>query len=249
MLITLILFSVKGVASQKESLLWCVDDIPVRHYYNEGKLKGTTVDFMQALAEKSGFALRYTQNTPFSRCLMQMQAGEADLMMALNKNDERSQYMHLFPVYKARSETLFTTTEGKQAFSQLGDIRDNTLATISGYLYNTSDLSLLQNHNQIISAYSVEGALAMLIRGKVDLVVAPHFSTLARIQSNPHFKNNIVTLPITLGQKTTRYVHLGISKQAKLPAEQVDTIRQALQTLKESGEAERLLFPAVVKSL
>jgi len=249
LLILGVLFSASAFGSKKEALLWCVDDIPIRHYYVKGIIKGPTVDFMQAVAANSGFALRNTPDTPFSRCLKKMQTGEADLMMALNKNDDRSQYMHFFPVYQARSETLFVNAQNLSAFSNLSDVKNKSVSTISGYLYNTSNLGDFKKYNQIVSAYSVEDALALLVRGKVDLVLAPHFSTLARVQSNPLLNQKIQALPIKLNRNDERYVHLAISKHAGLPETQIETIRAAVQSLKQSGEAEKILFPSAIKSL
>jgi ABC-type amino acid transport substrate-binding protein len=239
-LVSLLFFSVHSIAGT--ALEWCVDDIPLRHEFVGDSLQGPTVTFMKTVADRAGFTLTHTTDTPFQRCLKMMQNGQTDLMMGIVKNADRASYMEFIPVYKSRSESLFMRQESVHDFHTNSDIATLKLAKVKGYVMNTPDWPALVENNTIMEINNVDDGLAMLFHDHTDVLVSPHYSTLVRISHNPRFENQIAVSPIKLRDSTEKYVYLAFSKHADISKVLRKKTASVIANMVKNKETEALLF-------
>lgn len=217
-------------------LQWCLDNYPNRHNYPEqGQPYGPTVELMRELAKRSGFELRFSPNTPFSRCLKLMENGQTDLMIRLNYSEERNRYMHLIPYVKAARAEYLYLLEQRKDISSMAELNRLTIGVIRGYVYN-SELAnqLIQQSNNIVKIDTETIAMTMLLYQRVDAVISPMLSTEHIINSNPKFKNSIKVASMAFPYQTKPDVHLGLSRKSP-QVHLLPKIEHALQEMVEQG--------------
>ena len=153
----LLALSTSAWADDQPVLQWCLDNYPNRHNYPpQGEPYGPTVDLMRELARRSGFALTFSPNTPFARCLKLMRDGKTDLMIRLNYSDERHDYMHLIPyVRAARAEHLYLLNQHSD-ISEFAQLNRLTIGVIRGYIYNAELPNLLIKNSKTVVEIDTE---------------------------------------------------------------------------------------------
>lgn len=223
-------------AAELPVLQWCLDNYPNRHNYPAtGEPYGPTVDLMRELAQRSGFVLSFSQNTPFARCLKLMQTGETDLMIRLNYSDERNSYMHLIPyVRAARAEHLYLLQQHRN-IHDIAELNGLTIGVIRGYIYNAELANLLIKSSKTVVEIDTEAsAMAMLLHKRIDAVIAPMQTTEHLINSNPKFKDKIKVASLMFPFEHNMYVHIGLSRKSRHLA-LLPRIRQAVDSMEQDG--------------
>ena len=228
------------------SLTWCVDHLPDRHVFVGDEAIGPTVDFMVKLSELAGFSLSYGREASFADCLDSIKQGKYDLLAAINFSDERAKYMELIPMYDALPEQLFVKKNTRPAaHKRLTDISGVKLGVPAGYVINSSDFTLLTNHNTVEDIDGVEAGLAMLFYEHIDILIAPALSTSSLVQRNPRLSQSIEVSSVKLSISDQRQVHLGICKRCDRSAEVLPKIRQALYGMQQRNEIMPIMYPRI----
>lgn len=219
---------------EKPELEWCLDHLPNRHDYPDtGKPFGPTVDFMQELAQRAGFRLRFSPNTPFSRCLRQMEQGKTDLMIRLNDSPDRRRYMHLIPFDRARTEVLLIRQDRPDVryFHQLAELN---LIVVRGYNYNHRALKQLAQQPRSIPIDSQDAGLQMLLMGRGDALISTFEVARNRIQSNPDYHGQFKVASLDLEPDEARFVHLALAKASPY-AHLRQQLAEAIETMIADG--------------
>lgn len=230
--------------SPRPRLSWCVDHLPERHEFSP-QLKGPAVDFMRLLATTAGFTLAFSQDTPFARCLRAMKQGKHDVMVSLNINAERQQYMHMLPLYPGIPEGLFQAKDRPLATTILADVKRLRIGLVNGYVYNTSDLPTLTVNNSVEQVNSVEDGLIFLLFDELDALLAPRVATGTMIRRHPRYKDSLSLANIQLKAKGDRFVALAISRNSGVSEQVITDIRQAISELQRSNQVLPVLFPEI----
>lgn len=243
-LLGLLLFLVMSHArAQTPVLEWCLDDYPQRHHYpKNGEPYGPTVDLMQELAMRAGFILKFSPDTPFARCLKQMAMGKTDLMINLNYSEQRASYMHLLPYTKGLPEVLYVRANQQDAltFSQL---KRQPVALVRGYVYADGLLTSIEQQQLIVHhADTLDNAFGLLLRSRVDAVVAPQQQASFVIANHAKYQGQFLKVPLDNELVTALYAHLGFSKQSAYP-ELLPAIENALKQMMAEG---RMKLPTSV---
>ncbi|MCC5851836.1 MAG: transporter substrate-binding domain-containing protein [Alkalimonas sp.] len=226
-------------AHQHPELEWCLDDHPYWHFYpDDGEPYGPSVDLMHTIAERAGIKLRYSPNTPFSRCLRQMELGQTDLMTSLNYSDERARYMHFIPYDDAKPEVIYLLRESAD-ISSWELLTRQRIAVVQDYVYARELETLLADDAlTLVKAATLDDAFAMLLLGKADAMIGPAQSTINVIQHNPRFHQRFKRASYEFPLTQNRSVNLTLSKnsphQNLLPKLQL-----AVQQLVDSGEVKQ----------
>uniref|UniRef100_A0A486XK36 Bacterial extracellular solute-binding protein, family 3 n=1 Tax=Rheinheimera sp. BAL341 TaxID=1708203 RepID=A0A486XK36_9GAMM len=232
----LLLISAVTTAQPLPVLQWCLDNYPNRHNYPaQGLPYGPTVDLMRELANRSGFELSFSPNTPFARCLKLMQDGQTDLMIRLNYSDERNSYMHLIPyVRSARAEYLYLLEQHKD-IRDMAQLSGLTIGVIRGYIYNAELPNLLiKNSKNVVEIDTEDAAMTMLLYQRVDAVIAPMQTTEHVINSNPKFKNAIKIASLEFPFQHNMYVHIGLSRKSRHVA-LLPQLQAAINSMEQDG--------------
>lgn len=229
------------------SLTWCLQDLPPRQFYPaNGEPYGPMVDFMQKLAQHTGFLLKFTPPTPTSRCLKLMQQGEVDLMVGLLKTPERSQFMHLWPFDSARPASLFTL-KTTALLTSPSDLSGRKVILVDAYAYPEEvRAELTQLQVQVVRAPTVEEALALLLYQQADVLVGPYHITLNAIGQNPRYQA-IVAQHQQLAAAGVAQNYLALSRKSRHVA-LAPALEQALQQLLRAEKPNFYADPASTNS-
>ncbi|MCH8538816.1 MAG: transporter substrate-binding domain-containing protein [Alkalimonas sp.] len=226
-------------AHQHPELEWCLDDHPYWHFYpDDGEPYGQTVDLMQTIAERAGIKLRYSPNTPFYRCLQQMQLGQTDLMASLHFSSERAKFMHFIPYDKARPEAIFLLKETTDITSWQ-DLLEVRVGIIKDYFY-TDELNqqLAINHRKTVEVERLDDAFALLLLGKVDAVIGPAQSSINVIQHNPRFHQRFKQASYQFIFNHAQTINLAMSRLSP-HQELLPKFQQVVEQMVENGEVEK----------
>lgn len=222
-------------------LLWCLDHFSRFHHYEDVSTPyGPSVDLMQELARRAGFKLVFTPQTPVARCLRLMAEGKVDLMSNLKFSTERDAIMHLLPYNKTVPESLFIRNDDRRVIETEAQLQQLTLVSIRSYLYSPILMSLLkQKQRHIVEVDSIEAGLEMVIRGRVDGLVAPTISTSEAISSISSYHNKFRKAGIDFSRGQSGFIHVGLSRLSPY-ATLEPILRQHLATMLNDGTVERL---------
>lgn len=238
--ILLLALSPLTAAAETPVLIWCLDHFSRFHAYETGKAPyGPSVDLMQELAKRAGFQLQFSPRTPSARCFRQMQAGEADLMSNLNFTEDRADYMYLMPYNERIPESLYLQARDVRQIRSFNQLTSLTLATVRNYTYHPSLMQLIKTSQRHVEIDSIETGFEMLLRGRVDGLVAPTQSSLDVIADNPDLHYQFQRAAVDFSVVEKRFINIGLSKHSKHLALQ-QRIQQAVQSMVQDGTVKRL---------
>lgn len=224
------------------TLVWCLDHFPHFHEYDSGDTPtGPSVELIQELARRAGFQLSFTPRTNLARCLKLMEQGEVDLMTNLRYSDERNQFMYLLPYSNNVAESLFLRIADNRLIDSKAQLRSLTLATLRHYLYNPATMALIAEESRHIAQVdSIEVALEMLLRKRIDGLVAPTISTTEAINAVSSYQQRFKIAPLDFSGNTPNNIHLAIARNSPNAALQ-PLLQHHLQTMIDDGTVERLI--------
>lgn len=230
-------------AAEPPQLIWCLDHFPHFHEYDLSDTpSGPSVNIMQELARRAGFTLHFTPRTSLARCLRLMQQGEVDLMSNLRYSKERSAFMTLLPYSDNVAESLFMRITDQRLIDSKVQLSSLTLATLRHFLYNPATMALIEEESRHITQVdSIELALEMLLRQRIDGLVAPTISTTEAINAISSYQHRFKIAPLDFSAKAPNSVHIGIAKNSKHAALE-PLLRQHLQAMLADGSVQRLML-------
>ena len=227
--------------AQPPVLNWCLDNFPRFHeFQGRGLPTGPSVNVMQELARRVGFALNYSPRTPIARCFRQMATGDADLMINLNLTEEREQLMYMFPYSENIPESLYLRGNDLRLIDQFSQLTPLILVTVRNYTYNPTLMALIKNQKeQHIEVDSIAAGFELLRKGRVDGLIVPTQSSLEVIRNNPqlHYQFRKAALNFKFGE--ARFVNIGLSKKSK-HLYLKDKIEKTIEAMRMDGTVARL---------
>ncbi|MDP4537645.1 transporter substrate-binding domain-containing protein [Alkalimonas collagenimarina] len=226
----LLFFSASSFAVSRPSLIWCLDHTPPRKYYEYGKDPyGPMVDLMQDVATKLNTKLEFTVPTPTSRCLLQLERGEVDVVTGLLYTPERDNRYWLLPYDIAKPESHFINKHRTPAENQ--ELRITLIQ--SGIYSEGFQESLLKAGHQVLLAPSIDDALADLYHGTTDVFVGPEHITLLHISRNGRYQQSLIVAP--QDKQADFEAHIAISKNGRY-ADRYQAFREALEQIRAEGK-------------
>ncbi|KKO46221.1 hypothetical protein WG68_05460 [Arsukibacterium ikkense] len=234
-----------STAAEPLQLTWCLDHFPYFHEYdNSATPTGPSVELMQELAHRAGFILNFTPRTPLARCLKLMEQGKVDLMSNLKFSEQRDQFMYMLPYRTNVAESLFMRVNDQRLIDSNTQLRGLTLATLRHYLYNPATMTLIAEQSRHIAEVdSIEVALEMLLRNRVDGVVAPTVSTAKAINAISSYQQRFKIAPLDFSANTPNNIHLALARNSRHAALE-PLLRQHLQAMIADGTIARLIRPS-----
>lgn len=230
--------------AQTPVLRWCLDNFPGFHEFSAPNLPptGPSVVLLQQLAQRAGFTLQISDQTPSARCFRDMQSGQADLMSNLNYTDERAGYMVMLPYRKRLPEAVFLRADDTRSVNSVADLQALRLVSVRGFSYHPEYMQALSARplTERIEVASIADGLLMLTKGRGDALIAPAASTSYLIESDVQFHFKFRKAGLALTSKDHRFVYLGLSKAQ---AQWAPHLRQAIKTLQDEGIIDQLYGP------
>ena len=103
---------------------------PPFHYYEQGKLKGLSADYIAQVATILGFQVRIQADHPWPRVLEGVRQGEIDLITCIGKTAERETYLD-FSVPYLTFPLIIVTRDNSPFIGGIEDLNGKTLAMVS----------------------------------------------------------------------------------------------------------------------
>lgn len=102
---------------------------PPFHYYEEGKLKGLSADYITQIAANLGLKLRILADLPWPQVLESVQQGEIDLITCIAKTADRETYLD-FSVPYLTFPLVIITRDNSPVMGGIEDLQGKTLAMV-----------------------------------------------------------------------------------------------------------------------
>ncbi|MCF2917050.1 transporter substrate-binding domain-containing protein [Pseudoalteromonas sp. Cn5-37] len=238
---SLLLFFFSGLVSANsyEKVLVAVDHAPPYGMISDdGKVSGAIVDIMREMQPSLPIKFEYVA-CPFSRCLKMLEQNELDVMGGLIRTEAREQKMQfLTPPYMMLSSSFvfYAKADSELKINNYQDLVGKRIAVMRGAAHFPrfdADKTLTK-----IEALSEHNAFEMLLKNRVDLVIAveetaDHASVFLQRPSQ-----EIVKMPYRY--KDVIYGHIALSKQFA-SSSLAEKIQERLNTLVLNGRLTELV--------
>lgn len=238
---SLLLFFFSGLVSANsyEKVLVAVDHAPPYGMISDdGKVSGAIVDIMREMHPSLPIKFEYVA-CPFSRCLKMLEQNELDVMGGLIRTEAREQKMQfLTPPYMMLSSSFvfYAKADSELKINNYQDLVGKRIAVMRGAAHFPrfdTDKTLTK-----IEALSEHNAFEMLLKNRVDLVIAveetaDHASVFLQRPSQ-----EIVKMPYRY--KDVIYGHIALSKQFA-SSSLAEKIQERLNTLVLNGRLTELV--------
>lgn len=230
--------------AQTPELRWCLDHFPGFHEFSSPNSAptGPSVELMKLIAQRAGFTLKISDQTPSSRCFRDMQSNQADLMSNLNYTDERAQYMLMLPYRTRLPEAVFLRAHETRVVNAVQDLASLRLVSVRGFSYHPEIMQAIatRSTSEKIEVASIADGLSMVKKQRADALIAPVAATSFLIDKDAHFHFEFRKANLTLTLKDHRFVYLGV---AKSQAKWASAIEKAILSLQRDGTLDALYGP------
>lgn len=232
---------IKVSAAPMPKLSLAVDHAPPYSQISEdGDITGAIVDIILAIQSQVPFKIELVP-CPFPRCLKMLEDGEVNAMGGLIRTSQREDKMHfLMPPYMILSSSFvfYGRHDSELAVQNYGDLYGKKVAVMRG----AAHFKRFDNDERLekIEALSEKNAIDMLLKGRVDLVIA--------VEDTAEHSMSVLNQPINkLTKMSYRYSdviygYLALSnhvKDTKLAAQ----IERHMLLLAQSGKLTELVAP------
>jgi polar amino acid transport system substrate-binding protein len=209
------------------------------------KLTGMDVDFTRALAHATGFEVDYSYR-PWHQHIAQLRNGAADIASGATWAPERAAFMHYSKPYRQETNVLYLPrgVASRHRFSDTGGMLQMfrssgfRLGVISGYVFADPAINAYvadpENAARITFADNDYDNFRNLMSGRIDGFIADRL-VAATTAWRGGWRDKVEEHPVRI----TVDIHLVFSK-ATVPVETVQRFDQAIQTLQNNGETQRI---------
>ena len=141
-------------------------DWPPFDFVKNGEPKGYAIDMVKLIADKVGVKVEFISGFTWSQLITKFQAGEIDIMPVIGDTPKRREYASFTRSYISNPIVL-VAREDNWSVTDIHDLRDKTLAIVSGYYYE----DIVRKEYPEIGVVEVSGfvdGLEAVVYGKVD---------------------------------------------------------------------------------
>ncbi len=149
---------------------------PMTATTKEGKIIGLDADLSKAMADAMGVKLKYA-SMPFSRLLPALEAGQVDMVLSgMTITPKRNQKVAFVGPYYVSGKGILAVAEKYAALQEAKGL-DTPEVTIAALEHSTSQkfAETLIPKAKLILTDSYEKAINLLLKGKVDVIVADYY--------------------------------------------------------------------------
>ncbi len=110
-----------------------VGSAPPLHFFKE-TYQGISVDYLNLIAKRAGFQVKYISNIPWPKALDHIKNHEViDLLLTAKKTEDRQKFISFTDNYLFMPWVIFTTTDSKFVGS-IDDLRKKKVSVEEGYV-------------------------------------------------------------------------------------------------------------------
>ncbi|WLQ12927.1 transporter substrate-binding domain-containing protein [Hahella aquimaris] len=215
---------------------------PYMYKNEEGRLSGLDIELIQAVADRMGCQLEFSE-TPFKRHLLQLRQGKIDLATSVQKTPEREEYAWFSQTYRTSASNLIIRREDAdryhfKSFKEMTQSRFR-LGVTRGYFYGENVNEYIEKGGgklHVEDVVSDELNLMKLLAKRVDGIFADPI-VIYSLARDIGRKDDIAVHPLDL-VTSTFYI---MGSKASISPKTMDNLNQALKDMRQSGE-----FAAIV---
>jgi ABC-type amino acid transport substrate-binding protein len=111
-----------------------VGSAPPLHFFEDGQYKGISIDYMDLIAERVGFQVKYVTDIPWPVALENIRNHEdIDLLLTAKIDQEREEYMAFTDIYLSMPLVIFNQTD-TEYIENINDLNGKTVSVERGYI-------------------------------------------------------------------------------------------------------------------
>ncbi|MBN2619166.1 MAG: transporter substrate-binding domain-containing protein [Spirochaetales bacterium] len=154
-----------------ETIHVVVNNAPPYRIIKDDNYSGIYIEIIQEIAKDLNLQIQF-QEVPFTRALLMMKTGEADIMLGPNKTLDREEYIYFIEDYPLpRENKIFYVSDPQKIIYTYMDLYDKSIEVLRGAVYFDkfdSDSNLTKYE---ISDY--QQAILKVKRERSDVVIMP----------------------------------------------------------------------------
>ncbi|ABC27062.1 ABC-type amino acid transport/signal transduction systems, periplasmic component/domain [Hahella chejuensis KCTC 2396] len=215
---------------------------PYMYKNEEGRLSGLDIELIQAVADRMGCQLEFSE-TPFKRHLLQLRQGKIDLATSVQKTADREEYAWFSQTYRSSASNLIIRREDAERyhFKSFKEMTQSQfrLGVTRGYFYGNDVNEYIEKDDgklHVEDVVSDELNLMKLLAKRVDGIFADPI-VIYSMAGDIGRKDEIAMHPLGL-VSSTFYI---MGSKASVSPKTMDNLNQALQDLQQSGEFDAIV--------
>ncbi|XOV79409.1 MAG: substrate-binding periplasmic protein [Aestuariibacter sp.] len=237
-LILSLLFVNAVQARDGNALTMCIDHYPpLQMVLPGGEATGENVELTRAFAQRLGYQLKFTADTPFKRCLQWLKDGLVDVMAGLLHSPQRHLDYHMF-LYDDSTVKQFFVRKNHLKITRFSDLEGLVIGVVRG----SRQFELFDNapEGMFTKVYvnTLTAAFGMLEKERVDAVVCTDYYGHNVINSHPEYKAKIIPAAYTVIDGTR--VYIGLSRKSPFASE-LSRFQTLAEEMHQTGEFTELM--------
>jgi len=226
-------------ANTDKSPVMCIDHYPpLQVILNNGEATGENVEVGKALVKKLDMDLKFTPDTPFSRCLLWLDQGKVDIMVGVLGSAQRHKNFHML-LYDDMTSKVFFIRAGSPELNTYDDLKGLKIGVSRGTKqFEKFNDGILNGHFTKVEVGDLSAAFGMLAKGRLDAVVCTDYYGIKIINENTYYGLNIqqTHYKVTSGTKT----YIAISKQSEL-TKHIKKLREVAKKMFETRQFNEII--------
>lgn len=142
---------------------------PPYNFYEEGKPKGFSIDYMRLLAEKVGMDIEFISGYTWNEYMQMLQENKIDSIINISKNKERSEIFNFTDIFHTAANAIYVQN-GNEQINTLEALRGKTIVMPKGFFAQKLIAKHYPDINQILVKDSLE-CLKVLSLGQADATI------------------------------------------------------------------------------
>lgn len=210
---------------------------PPVSWVQQQQLVGVAPDVVKLIFGELGYHVKLDKVGNWKRCLSEVQAGHADIVVAAYKITSREAIFDFTQQYIVADPIgVFVNANKNKIYQSLNDLKDQTVGLLFGDSFGENFDKFIENNNQV--EYVSEGLqnLQKLAQDRIDFI--PIGISSGELQTEKFgYSKQIIVAPLKLD---TEYYYLALGRHSQLN-KHLPYINQRLKQLHENGSIKKLV--------
>ncbi len=209
---------------------------PPVSWISEGQLTGLATAVTQALFSELGYRVQLNADSNWKRCLLEVEQGNADIVVAAYRIASREAYLSYSDEYlMTDAVTLFVNRNQPIRVDRLEDLRGKTAGLLLGDSFGDSFDQFVRQNSHIDYVSRGQQNFEKLALGRIDYMPLGQLS--GRLQSQKlGFYEQIEPLTLVI---TTEYYYLAVGRNSGLQ-QHLPFINRRLREMHRDGTIRQL---------
>jgi len=248
-LLVLLLMSLVQTAHAQPQLRWCLGTFPGFYGFNAitKQPEGPSVLYLQEIARRANITLVMSEETPLSRCFVQLASGETDLVVNILKSGQARPEIHYIQFGARWPDRVYYAANKKLNIDRPAQLASLTLATIRTYKAVPEIQVVLDGmkKRQLVQVDSVLTALQMAAKQRIDATLLPPTQVKAILKEHPDLAAELQEISFSTEQVKSQPVFMGLSSHCNCP-ELETAIKHSIQSMKQDGSTDKIFAGKII---